>query len=442
MLSALSVLGLLVPVRGVETPSVPPPVFPANRPARPAASGTDAKGALGSSLGSSGDRSGEIVGKDSAGGGGGDRSDINKMAEVLSFLKMARKAVENGNLKLADDLLQSIGSVELEGEPLKIAFREVAEVFEKMGQPVKAAAVYEKLISLKESDPDAPNWMMKVAEIYREMGAYSTAVSRYYSVINASIRLGGSEVESVKSLARKAQREIADTYFLKGDFEQAQKFYNMALRSDLNSEDRAMLLFRAGHCTLMRGDSGGAVTVFERFLKDFPEHASVPEARYMLASAFRAQGRPQEAYETVLELLRWTHGQKAKAPKVWTYWQKKAGNEFANDHYQRGEFVNALTLYQNVAQISKEPDWHWPVVYQMGLCFERLRMEPKARESYAYILQEAEKPEIKGKKLPENLANLIEMAKWRTDQMRWERGANTTLRGLAGPEARGGGKLK
>lgn len=183
-----------------------------------------------------------------------------------------------------------------------------------------------------------------------------------------------------------------------------------------------------------------AVTVFERFLKDFPEHASAAEGRYMLACAFRSQGRPAESYSTVLELLRQVLGQKEKTPKIWLYWQKKAGNEFANEHYQRGDFSSALTLYQHLAEISKEPDWRWPAVYQMGLCFERLRMEPRAKTAYAYILQESEKPEVKGKKLPENLANLIEMAKWRTDQLQWESTANSALRGLAGPEIRSGGK--
>ena len=368
--------------------------------------------------------------------------EAKKLAEVLGFLKLARRALEAGDQKLADDFLQSIGSVELEDAQLRVAFVEIAEVFEKMGQPVKAAAVYEKLVSMKENDLEAPKWLMRLGEIYREMGAYATAISRFYSVINSSIRLGGGQLEALKAMSRRAQREIADVYFLKGEFDQAQRFYNMALRSDLSPDDRAIALFRAGHCTFMRSDINGAVTAFERFLKDYPEHASAPEVRYMLASAFRAQGRLQDAYETVFDLLRVAQSRKEKDPKAWMYWQKKAGNEFANDYYQLGEFTKALTLYQNLVKISTEPDWHWPVIYQMGLCYERLRMELKAKESYLYIVEESQRPELKGKKLPENLANLLEMAKWRSEQLKWEGGASSVLRGLAGSEVRGRGNGK
>jgi outer membrane protein assembly factor BamD (BamD/ComL family) len=46
------------------------------------------------------------------------------------------------------------------------------------------------------------------------------------------------------------------------------------------------------------------VNALERFLKDYSRHPSAAEARYMLASSYKALGRAQEAYDTVIELLR------------------------------------------------------------------------------------------------------------------------------------------
>ncbi len=156
----------------------------------------------------------------------------------------------------------------------------------------------------------------------------------------------------------------------------------------------------------------------------------------MLAASYRAQNRPKEAYDTVLDLLRIVRSRMDSDSKTWVFWQKKAGNEFANDFYQRGEFLNAVTIYQSLAALSENPEWRWPVVYQLGLCFERLRLEPRARQSYQYILEEAEKPEIRGKKLPETLVSLLGMAKWRIEQLSWETEINNAIRVLAGPEIR------
>ncbi|MEK0446685.1 MAG: hypothetical protein RLZZ399_2006 [Verrucomicrobiota bacterium] len=364
----------------------------------------------------------------------------SKLAEINGFLKLAKKALEDGNIDLADRFLESITAVALPDSQKKAAFGEVAAAYESQNERVKAIAIYEKLCSLMESDAETPSWLMKLGGLYRDVGAHQLAISRFYGVINLAIKVGGRDFESHQGLARKAQREIADTHFVKGDFEQAQKFYNMALRSELSKEDRAMVLFRAGHCTFMRNDMPGAIAVFERYLKDYHDHPSSAEARYMLAASYRAQNRPREACDTVLDLLRIVKSKKEADGKSWVFWQKKAGNEFANDFYQRGEFLNAVTIYQALAALSESADWRWPVVYQLGLCFERLRLEPRARQSYQYILEEAEKPETKGKKLPESLVSLIEMAKWRVQQLSWQTEVNNSIRDLVGLEIRDGAR--
>ncbi len=359
------------------------------------------------------------------------------MTEVRIFMNLTKKAIDAGDFDLADKYLGAIAGVELPDPQKKVAMTEIAEAFEKKGEKVKAAAIYEKLCYLMENDLAASGWFMKLGFLYREMGSYQLAVARFYSVINLAIRSGGKNLDDNQTLSRAAQREIADTHFQKGDFEQAQKFYNMALRSSLNPEERALVLFRAGQCTMMRSDPGGAATIFERFLKDYPEHPNAAEVRYSLSQAFRAQGRPKEALETVMEFLSSASALKQKDPKSWVYWQKRAGNDFANDFYQHGDFINALTIYQKLALISKgQPDWHWPVVYQMGLCFERLRLESRARETYNYLVEQSNSPEVKGKKLPDSLETTVQMAVWRSEQLQWERGSSDALRGISGPEIR------
>ncbi len=357
-----------------------------------------------------------------------------KASEIKAFCDKARAAIRKGDDAVAEGFLVSLVAVDLPDSEKKMALTEVAAIYEEKGDMTKAIAIYEKLCSVLDADLERPNWLLKLGQLYRDSGAYQMAITRYYAVIQLGMKMGSSDFDRFKLATRQAQREIANTYFVKGDFEQAQKFYNMALRSDLPKEERAVAMFRSAHCTFMRNDMNGATNALERFLKDYSKHAAAAEARYMLASAYKTLGRPQDAYDTVIDLLRAAKDKSEADPKAWSFWQKKAGNEFANDYYQRGDFVNAVTIYQALAALETAPEWRWPVVYQMGLCFERLRLEPRAVECYKFIVDENAKPEFRSQKMPQSVGNLVKMAGWRVEQLAWEGSTNGQLRVTAGAE--------
>ena len=359
-----------------------------------------------------------------------------KAQEIKIFTDRARAALKAGDVQVAEKLLESLLEVDLPGTDRKAALVEIAEVYASIGDAVKTAAIYEKLCKELPSDPDYLLWLLRLGVVYRETGAFKLAISRYYGVIQFAMKGGSANMEKYQAVTRQAQKDIANTYFIQGDFEQAQKFYNMSLRSDLTKEERALATYRSAHCTFMLNDMAGATTALERFLKDFSRHTLGAEARYMLASAYKAQNRPLDAYEMVLELLKDAKAKEGADPKKWAFWQKKAGNEFANDFYQRGDFVNAVTIYQALAAIEASPEWRWPVVYQMALCFERLRLEARALESYKYIISESEKPEVRQKKLPMSIENVVDMARYRADHLGWNEHVHKELRTLAGPVTR------
>jgi tetratricopeptide (TPR) repeat protein len=356
-----------------------------------------------------------------------------KAQEIKVFTDRARMAIRSGNNEIGEKLLESLLAVDVPPVERKAALVEVAEVYASKGDAVKTSAIYERLCKELPNDSDYTGWLLRLGVVYRETGAYKLAISRFYGVIQMSMKAGSSNFEKYQGLTRQAQREIANTYFISGDFPQAQKFYNMALRTELPKEDRALATYRSAHCIFMQNDMAGAIQAFERFLKDFSRHPLGAEARYMLAAAYKAQNRPMDAYDTVLELLKDAKAKEGADPKKWAFWQKKAGNEFANDFYQRGDFVNAVTIYQSLAAIEDSPEWRWPVVYQMALCFERLRLEPRALDAYKYIVGESEKPENKLKKLPMSIENVVEMARFRAEHLGWTETVNTQLRTVAGP---------
>ncbi len=352
--------------------------------------------------------------------------------ELHGYTQLAKDAADKQKWQLADHFLALLVGLPIPESAKKNSLREIATSFEKKGERAKAIAIYEKMAVLFAEDADSPGMLFKAAELYRESGAYGRAIARFYSVLNSALKVRDDEIEAYQELTRRTQIEIAETHFLARDYPQAAKFCELALRLELTPEQRTRILFRHLHCKFVLGDTNGAVAAAQKFLADSPDDLSAPECRYLLATALRSLDRKKEALEVVLALLRTENTRKEKAPERWSYWQKKTGNEFANDYYQRADFLSALTIYQTLAKLNDDPDWQWPVIYQMGLCFERLRLVTRAAEAYKFILDEAAKPERAAQKLSEPVTNLVQMARWRGEQLAWQSTTETKLQRLLG----------
>ena len=361
-----------------------------------------------------------------------DSEETAVKGEIAGYAQLAKEAADKEKWPLADHFLRLLVELPCEVDQKKAALQAIAEDYQKHQQLTKAITIFEKIIELFPRDSDLPHIYFKVGQLYRETGAYGRAVSRFYSVLNTALKINERGVDSYRDLSQRAQVEIADTYLLTGDYKQAAKFFKLLARGDLPDELRARVQFKSLHCLFLLDDSSGAVVAAGKFLENFPEDESVPEARFIQASALRSIGRKKEAFDAVLSLLRKEKPKSEKAPDRWAYWQKKTGNEFANEFYKQGDALSALTIYQTLAKLGEDPEWQWPVIYQMGLCFERLRLVSRAGESYKYVIDQAKKVETDGGKLSENLTNLLQMAQWRGEQLSWSYTTETTLQRLLG----------
>ena len=143
------------------------------------------------------------------------------------------------------------------------------------------------------------------------------------------------------------------------------------------------------------------------------------EAHFVLASAFKQISQPQAALNEVLSLLQYQEARKEDA-ETWSYWKRRTGNQLGNEFYEQGDFDSALKIYQAMARLSDDPNWLWPSLYQMGLCFERLRLTVKAVDAYDLIINGADTVQKNGVKLPETLADIVEQVKWRRDHLNWQ----------------------
>jgi tetratricopeptide (TPR) repeat protein len=294
---------------------------------------------------------------------------------------------------------------------------ELAAMYQRYNVKPKVAATYERYAEVFPQDPIVPEIYMRLGFLYREIGAFKMALSKFYSVLNSSLAINRDQMDTYRRLSLKAQVEIADTYYVMGDYEQAAKFFLRLKRLELSENERALVDFKYAYTQFLLESYPSSITNLQAFLEAHNGHPLEAEARFLLANACKRLGQTDRALSETLTLLQ--KQQQSGDPLLWAYWQKRTGNQLANEFYEQGDFAKALHIYQAMLHLSDDPEWEWPVAYQIGLCFERLRMVPKSIEAYQYILGEADVYSKEGRSLPAILQDLRQQASWRLEHLQW-----------------------
>lgn len=345
---------------------------------------------------------------------------VDPAAEARSLLGLGASLTERKDYLAAEIAYRRVlGATEFPKDAQIEALLGLARMFRRDSSFTKAAAIYEKYLKEFADDGRAPEAMLELGRTLRAMGAYKMAIARFYSVINSTLKLPGEGYDHYQLLAKTAQFEIAETHFESGNFIEASKFFSRLRLLDLAPADRARAHFKSAYALELAGDHERAVTTLRQYLGQWADDEHVPEARYLLATTLRKLGRANEALMVTLELLR--SEKAANDPQRWAYWQRRTGNQLANEFFQAGDTANALAIYQGLANLSTDPRWNLPITYQIALCHERLRLIEPARRAYRTIIDgvdaaEKAKPEAG---VPAELKDLAKMASWRLANMDW-----------------------
>ncbi len=345
--------------------------------------------------------------------------------EGQGLINLGNSFTDRGDYQSAEIAYERI----LGGGAFSVSDRQAAllglgRTFRKSGNLTKAAALYERFIKDYPTDDRLPDAYLELGRTLRAMGANKLALNRFYSVINSTLKLPQTGFEHYQSLARTAEYEIAETFYEDGDYGRASAYFSRLQLLSLSPADRARASFMAARSAILAEDLENGCRALHAFLENWPEDSNAPEARYLLASSLRKIGRPQEALAVVLDLLRQEQHRAHGDPKVWEYWQRRAGNLLANDFFQSGDTLSALAIYQGMASLGTEAEWQLPVLYQIGLCYERLFDFEGAVASYRKVIAiaDAEKANPKG-----DSAELGRMAAWRINHVEWLQNTNTKL---------------
>lgn len=350
-----------------------------------------------------------------------------------SLLVLAQRMADRKDREAAEtaytELLNSAAGAELKQQGL-LAY---ASFLKQTGRILRAAAVYEKYLSEYPDSALTPSVMISLGRALRDMGAYDQALVRFYAVLNSTLAVGNDRADDYRGLSQLAKFEIADTFYQRGDYASAGKYFGRIKLLDLPPEERARASFREAYAFYLDNQFELAVPALRAFLDRFPEDGATQEAHYLLCLALRKLNRMEDALNETLALLRTARERTGAEPERWAYWQRKTGNHLANDFFEQGDFTSALTIYQTLAQLRPEPSWRWPAVYQIGLCYERLRQTERAAAAYRSILDDAEKTMKAGTTPAPAEKEVRQMAQWRLGQLDWSSNVERTVRGYETP---------
>jgi TolA-binding protein len=334
--------------------------------------------------------------------------------EIRGTLDFGSRLTERGDYDGAEIAFRQIlNSRDASPIAIKMALLGLAHMHRRHGELTKAVAIYEKYLKEYPGDDLAPDALLELGRSLREMGAFDTAIVRFYSVINSTLKLPVGGFTHYQQLAKTAQFEIAETHFQAGDYAEAGKFFGRLRLLDLAPTDRAHAHFMAAYSLFLQNNTEAAVTMLNSFLDQWPDDDNIPEARYMLATSLRALKRPQDAFASTLQLLRTEKSKVAANPKRWAYWQRRTGNQLANDFFEDGDIADAQAIYAGLASLSNDPTWQLPVTYQLALCYERLGSTDSARAAYKKIIDAIQAG------APDSFIELKRLATWRMGELDW-----------------------
>ncbi len=335
--------------------------------------------------------------------------------EAQGLVNLGGNLTERDDFAAAEIAFRQVLHGDAPLEQTKSALLGLARMHRKQGQLTKAAAIYERYLKDYPSDVRVPDALLDLGRTLRDMGAPRLAIARFYNVINSTLKLpSDSGFEHYQLLAKTAQFEVAETHFQSGEFAEANKFFSRLRMLDLAPADRARAHFKAGYALQLSSDFDGAVTTLRAYLEQWPDDENVPEARFLLATTLRKLNRTQEALAATLDLLRAEQSRTSADPKRWSYWQRRTGNQLANDFFQAGDITNALAIYSTLAELSTDPAWRIPVTYQVALCYERLGDVDRACDTYRSIVEA-------GKDAAPEIADIARMAASRLAHVDWRR---------------------
>lgn len=340
------------------------------------------------------------------------------LADMEAMLDWGRRMRREKNFDSAEAAFANVMKANAPEAMHRTALLELAMIAQEKQVPGRAQQIYSQYLERYGDDPSAAEVYLRQGLLYRQMGAPNLALSKFYAVMTTSLRLKLDRLDYYQRLVLQAQTEIADTFYLQGKYGEAAEFLGRLLKLENAQLNKPLVVYKMIRSLSAMNKNVEVVAQAEFFIAQNPQASEIAEVRFLLADSLKKLGRAREATQQVLVLLESQQASATNQPGNWVYWQQRTGNEIANQLYKEGDYLNALTIYQSLAELSKAAAWQVPVWYQMGLVYERLMQPVKAAEFYTRILEREKELDSTTRTL--SLSAVLDMARWRKEQLQWQ----------------------
>ena len=348
-----------------------------------------------------------------------------RMDQLNYALSLARFLTTTREYPLAEKNYERLLAADVPEALQQTALFEMALLVQTENDLPRAQSMLEQYLQHWPGDVRSPEIFLHQGRIFRQMGLFTYALSKFYSVSSSALSLKNDQLPYYKKLVLTAQLEIAETEFGQGHYQGAAEFYTRLLAQNAPGLDRAAVQFRLVRALNALRRHGETVQQAKDFLGRYPDSLDEPEARYYLAQALKGQNRNADALQQVMIFL---HEQREKTkdrPEVWAYWQQRVGNEIGNQLYQDGDYIRALEVYLALSKLDGAAGWQLPVRYQVGITYEKLLQPRLAAVAYRAVTNSA--PPL-GTNLTPGLKSVVDMAQWRLDFLQWQERAEDFTR--------------
>jgi tetratricopeptide (TPR) repeat protein len=314
--------------------------------------------------------------------------------------------------------LNVLNNLDATEEQQKRALLGLASSYFARGSMSRAVHLLEKYMFHFPDDPRRPEILFQLGLLYREMELNEESIAVFYRVLNAIVVTGEADLPKYLAMARRAQFEIARSHFDNGDYDQALALFDRIDLFELNRTDPETLHYYQALATLRSGDLRQGLRLLNTFLRSYTDSPLLPEMHFTKAETLFELQQGDDAVSTLMQLLEVGGLPGDDAGEDWSFWRKQAGNRFANRFYESRDFLAALRIYQGMVPLEDSPEWQLPIIYQIGLCFERLGMFARAIESYDFVIKGIAAVAAEGN-VADNLSQLRRNAAWRLDMLAW-----------------------
>jgi tetratricopeptide (TPR) repeat protein len=360
------------------------------------------------------------------------KSDAQSIERFQSRLETARQCRREGRPQEGEPILTGLLEGGAPESIQQLALFELAIFAQEQGHSARAQQICAQFIDRWPNASLIPEVLLRQGVIFRQMGLNNLALAKFYSVMTSSLVLKNDTLDYYQGLVLLAQTEVAETHFQLGRYAEAADFFTRLLKQSNPALNRVSTQFRLVRALAALNRNEETVAQGKDFLLHFTDKPECPEVRFHVSLALKKLGRKEEALQQVLALLQEQRQRSSEHPELWTFWQQRAGNEIGNQLYREGDYANALGIYLNLAKLDNRPDWQLPVLYQIGLTYERLSQPEKARQSYQSIMEL--EPGL-GTNASSNFKTMFEMARWRASFVQWHAKAESRLAANS-PEAK------